>query len=156
MQYFPVRSLACTICALMMTGCAANAVGGADTPVTPGNHCPETADWQAYVDAMPRVTDGSTPGASSRRLIVTGTANLPDGTSARLLIGPTDRMQPPGQRFTLDIVDGGNTPRMDAGPRQGWAMVRAVKEDALPAYSSITIGCGGEIIATIDEVSTVH
>lgn len=149
-------ALACTIPALLMAGCAVTANDMGNAPPTPANHCPETAGWQAYIDAMPRVTDGSTPGGSNRRLIVTGEANLPDGTSGRLLMGPTDRMNPPGQRLALDIVPGGKTPRVDSGPRKGWAMVRAEKEDALPVYSSVIISCGGETIATIDEVATVY
>ncbi|NTZ43329.1 hypothetical protein G7A66_09575 [Altererythrobacter sp. SALINAS58] len=149
-------ALACVIPMMLTAGCAATASGTPDMPATPANHCPDTAGWQAYIDAMPRVIDGSAPAQSNRRLIVTGEADLPDGASARLLMGPTDRMQPPGQRFTLDIVDGGNAPRLDSGPRKGWAMVRAVKEDALPAYSSVIISCGDEVIATIDEISTVY
>ncbi|MDD3798348.1 MAG: hypothetical protein PHE36_04125 [Novosphingobium sp.] len=103
--------------------------------------CPQTRNWQAWINAMPG--PGMVP-----TLIVMGEADIPAGMTWRLEPGPTDRMMPPGQRFTLSLVPGD-------GP-VGWQHVRGEIKPALSAYGSVIVGCAGKEIARVDEVKTAY
>ncbi|HVR90540.1 MAG TPA: hypothetical protein VHG29_05545 [Novosphingobium sp.] len=100
-------------------------------------NCPETRGWAAWINDMPG--PGATP-----TLIVAGEAKLPAGTVAILTPGPTDRMMPPGQRFTLVL-------RKGSGPG-GWQPVRGEIKPALPDYREVIVGCGGAIVARISPI----
>lgn len=120
--------------AMTMTGCV-TAEDGEDValPVCPV----ETRGWEAWVNAMPG------PDAIPT-LIVMGEALMPEKATAVLTAGPTDRMMPPGQRVTLSIEPSDRA--------AGWDQVRLEIKPALPEYSSVVIGCGGNTIATISPV----
>lgn len=117
-------------------------LGGCVIPTPEIPPCPDTRDWQAFVNAMPG------PGARPT-LIVTGTVDVPGGFRPVLDPGPNDRMQPPGQRFTLYLSRDASIP---AGPRE----VRYDLSPALEQYSSITIGCDGNLVARIAPVETAY
>lgn len=103
--------------------------------------CPPTRNWVAWVNAMPG------PDAVPA-LIVEGEVQLPVGKQAALVAGATDRMSPPGQRFTLALTPGNN-----AG---GWQKVRGELRPSLTTYNSVIIGCEGEAIARIEDVTTAY
>lgn len=97
--------------------------------------CPATDNWQVWIDAMPG------PGAQLR-LIVDGEVQIPPGFKASLRPGPLDRMQPPGQRFLLELTPG-------KGP-SGAQRVRAEAKPAQTVYREVIVTCGGNAIARID------
>lgn len=129
------KSLIAALASLPLAACA----------TTPGDEpvamCPPSRDWQAWINAMPG------PGARPT-LIVTGEVDVPRGMVASLRTGPTDRMMPPGQRFTLELRPGSGP----SGPQQ----VRGEIAPALPAYREVIVGCEGEAIARISPVETAH
>lgn len=119
-----------------LTACATTPEDNAAAPA-----CPATRGWAAWINAMPGPDAVPT-------LIVTGEADVPAGQVATLTVGPTDRMMPPGQRFTLSLEPG-------SGPA-GWQQVRAEIKPALPAYGSVIIGCDGQEVARITDIQTAH
>lgn len=102
--------------------------------------CPETRGWAAWINDMPG--PGATP-----TLIVSGEAKLTAGTAATLTPGPTDRMMPPGQRFTLVL-------RKGSGPG-GWQPVRGEINPALPDYREVIVGCEGNTLVRISPIEKV-
>ncbi|AKM11733.1 hypothetical protein AB433_10095 [Croceicoccus naphthovorans] len=107
------------------------------TPVCPT----ETRGWAAWINAMPG--PDATP-----TLIVTGEALMPEDATATLTAGPTDRMMPPGQRVTLAVEP--------SDQAAGWQSVRLEIRPALPAYSSVIVGCDGRTVAAISPVETAQ
>lgn len=104
--------------------------------------CPtETRGWAAWVNAMPGTDAGPT-------LIVVGEALMPQQAEAELAAGATDRMMPPGQQVMLSIERSGRA--------AGWQPLRLEIAPSLPEYSSVTIGCDGNAIATISPVEVAH
>lgn len=128
---------------IAVTAALATVLAACATPAEQGGApaCPETRGWTAFINAMPG------PGAVPT-LIVTGEANLPAGRTATIVIGPTDRMMPPGQRFTLSLAP--------SSAPSGWQEVRAEIKPALSAYSSVIIGCEGQEVARITDIQTAH
>lgn len=118
------------------------ATAEADRPPLAVPVCPtETRRWTAHVNAM--------PGSDAQpTLIVSGEALLPERASVKLIPGPTDRMQPPGQRFTLSVQ-----PSNEAA---GWQAVRAEITPALPRYREVLIACDGAEVARISPVETAR
>lgn len=107
----------------------------------PGAACPESQEWQAWINAM--------PGPDARpTLIVTGKAHVPPGMEMVLEPGPLDRMMPPTQRFALSMQEG-------SGP-SGWQGVRTEVRPAMPEYRAVIISCEEEEIARIDDVQKVY
>jgi len=126
----------------LATAFATTLAACATTPEDGGaSSCPETRGWTAHINAMPG------PGAVPT-LIVSGQANVPAGRTATLAVGPTDRMMPPGQRFTLSL-----TP---SSAPSGWQEVRGEIKPALSSYSSVIIGCEGQEVARITDIQTAH
>ena len=82
-------------------------------------------------------------------LIVTGRAYVPHHRRAILRAGPTDRMSPAGQRFSLFLF-------VDPDAEEGWRDVRAEIRPALPEYREVTIACAGEEIARIETIETAY
>ena len=115
---------------------------GSCTYLPKNGACPETAQWTAWIDAMPG------PNAE-RSLIVTGRAFVPVDRVAILRAGPTDRMNPPGQRFTLFLF-------LDPDAEEGWQDVRAEVTPALPEYREIVVSCAGEELARIENIQTAY
>ncbi len=116
-------------------------------PVDPdtvnASYCPwETRGWKAWVNAMPG------PDAQPT-LIVMGEAHVPAGWRAVLIPGPTDRMMPPGQRFSVAMT-------ADEASAGGWMEVRGEIRPALMEYRAVIIGCAGEAVATVEDVETVY
>ena len=107
--------------------------------------CPETRNWTAHIDAMPKV--GDRPG-SQPTLIVTGEALAPPGMELSLVPGPLDRMMPPGQRLTLRMTPG-------RGPT-GWQGIRAEIRPAQAKYRAVMIGCDGAEVARIEDIPTAY
>ena len=103
--------------------------------------CPETRGWAAWVNLMPG--PGATP-----TLIVTGEARVRAGSTVALTVGPTDRMMPPGQRFALNVVNGGGV--------AGWRAVRGEVKSALPDYREVIVGCDGVTVARISPVEKAY
>lgn len=128
-----------TLPALMATaGCATVSADEAIAPPV----CPtETRGWNAWVSVLPG--PGATP-----TLIVQGEVLVPAGAEATLSAGPTDRMMPPGQRAVLAV--------RSADRAGGWQQVRLEIAPALPAYSSVIIGCDANMVATISPVETAR
>ncbi|GGD49138.1 hypothetical protein [Croceicoccus pelagius] len=123
---------------MMMTGCVTAEDGEPmAVPVCPT----ETRGWEAWVNAMPG--PDATP-----TLIVVGEALLPEKATATLAAGPTDRMMPPGQRVSLSVEP--------SDQAAGWQPLRLEIKPALPEYSSVIVGCGGNAIATISPVVTAQ
>lgn len=122
---------------LALAGCAA-----VPPPLTPVPICPSASrNWVAFINAMPG------PGARPA-LIVTGEVEVPrGGLVPRLLVGPTDRRFPPGQRFRLTLEP-------EAGAPSGWREVRGEIRPSLPAYGEVIIGCEAEVVARISPVET--
>lgn len=150
------RKRVVTLCtpgaALLLAGCAATASDNVpqEKPVTT---CPQTRNWAAWINAMPGPGDGPT-------LIVVGEVELPAGTVARLERGPTDRMMPPGQRFTLhleaSVETGAETGAKAGGGAGGWQPVRAEIVPAQMQYRSVMIGCNEQAIAEITDVKVAY
>lgn len=130
---------AATALAATLAACATPSTDGPESGAAP--LCPETRNWSAHINAMPG------PGAQPT-LIVTGEANVPAGRSAMLTVGPTDRMMPPGQRFTLSLETSSDP--------AGWQPVRAEIKPALDAYSSVIIGCQGQEVARITDIQKAY
>lgn len=125
-------------------GLAGNGLAGDGAP-QPAATCPdETRQWAAWINAMP----GPGP-AAAPTLIVTGEVFVPAGTSATLSAGPTDRMMPPSQRFTLALSSRPDAPG-------GWQPVRGEITPALAQYRSVIVGCDGAAVATITDIQTAH
>ncbi len=117
-------------------------------PTMEFSECPVIASrgWKAWINAMPG------PGAV-RTLYITGEIDLPTpGFTVTLVPGPADRMMPPGQRFALDAVPPGGmtTQVVTATP------VRYGGPATYQTYRSITIGCGGRVLAEIDKIETAY
>lgn len=127
--------------AIATAGCTATQYGPVEdalaVPVCPT----ETRNWTAWINAMPGPDAVPT-------LIVQGEVLLPERATARLTAGATDRMQPPGQRFSLTVE-----PAEEAA---GWQVVRGEIKPALPAYAHVIVGCDGAEIARIDAVITAY
>lgn len=135
----PTRLLAAALPAsLLAAGCATTEPG---EPIAPPVCPTETRGWTAWVSAMPG--PGATP-----TLIVQGEVLLPAGAEAKLTVGPTDRMMPPGQRVALSVAA--------ADRAGGWQQVRLDLSPALPAYSSVIVGCDGNTVATISPVEVAR
>ena len=122
--------------------------GASPAPVFEMSECPVLASrgWTAYINAMPG------PGAKPT-LNISGEVDLPTpGFKVELIAGPADRMMPPGQRFSL----------VATGPEGMVAQVvtaTPVTYSAEPMsqqYRSITIGCGGKVLAQITDIKTAH
>lgn len=125
------------------TGGQAGSDGAGDRQPDPIATCPDqTRGWTAWINAMPG--PGATP-----TLIVTGEAFVPAGTAATLSAGPTDRMMPPSQRFTLALSSRPDAPG-------GWQQVRGEITPALAQYRSVIVGCDGEAVATITDIQTAR
>lgn len=103
--------------------------------------CPQTRNWVAWVDAMPGPDKEPT-------LIVEGEIDLPAGQAATLVAGPTDRMSPPGQRFALTLAPGTGV--------GGWQKVRGELKPALTLYDAVIVGCEGETVTRIEDVTTAY
>ncbi len=133
------------LCAAL-AGCAVDAQSGdgqAEAGVPPVATCPsETRGWTAWISAMPG--PNATPS-----LIVTAEAFVPAGTAATLSAGPTDRMMPPSQRFTLALSSRPDAPG-------GWQEVRGTISPALAEYRSVMVGCGDAVVATITDIQTAQ
>ncbi|WP_066556176.1 hypothetical protein [Croceicoccus bisphenolivorans] len=121
---------------VLLSGCATTGEAEA-LPVCPT----ETRGWAAWINAMPGPDAVPT-------LIVTGEVLLPENATATLAAEPTDRMMPPGQRVALTIAP--------ADRASGWEQVRLEIKPALPAYSSVIVGCGGSQLATIAPIESAH
>ena len=127
---------------------ASGGEGGKEIPAFEFSECPVIASrgWNAWINAMPG------PGARPT-LHITGEVDLPTpGYTVELIAGPADRMMPPGQRFSLVAM----------GPEDMVAQVvtpTPVRYSRTPAngmYRSITIGCGGKVLATIEKINVAH
>lgn len=105
-------------------------------------HCPASDNWRAWVNAMPG------PDAIPT-LIVVGQVAVPEGHTARLRPGATDRMMPPGQRFELLVFN-------DPGKPGGWQEVRGTLAPALPNYREVIIGCGDETVTRISPIESAY
>ena len=139
----PARLIPPLIPLALLAACAPT-YADVDPETMDARYCPwETREWNAYVNAMPG------PGNSGPTLIVTGEANVPAGWRAVMVPGPTDRMQPPGQRFALTLEP-------DEGAAGGWQDVRGEIRPALKGYSSVIIGCAGDMVARVDEIEKVY
>jgi hypothetical protein len=143
--------MAALVAATALSGCATppQAESGAgQAPVFEFSECPVIASrgWNAHINAMPG------PGAKPT-LIITGEVDLPTpGFTVELIAGPADRMMPPGQRFSLVATppEGMVTQVVTATP------VRYSAPATYGTYRSITIGCGGKVLAEIENIQTAH
>lgn len=129
----------------MTTLAATAALGGCMTmPPEPTSACPATTrNWNAFVNAMPG------PGARPA-LIVTGEVEVPRrGLAPELIVGPTDRKFPPGQRFALRLA-------RQAGAPAGWRPVRAEIRPSLADYGEVIVGCEGQTIVRISPVEKAY
>ena len=114
------------------------------SPVPPSN-CPviESRNWHAWIDKAPGPT-------ALAALNITGEVDMPTpGYTIAIEEGPTDRAQPPGQRF-----------RLTATPPDG--MVAQVVTPTQVSYSAgtkflklreVIIGCGDKVLGRIPDVS---
>ncbi|WP_157668186.1 hypothetical protein [Croceicoccus marinus] len=143
--FLPVIAAASLVAALggcTTMGQAGGGLAGDGAPQTAATCPDETREWAAWSNAMPG------PGAAPT-LIVTGKVFVPAGTSATLSAGPTDRMMPPSQRFTLALSSRPDAPG-------GWQPVRGEITPALAQYRSVIVGCDGAAVATITDIQTAH
>lgn len=133
--------------ATLLAGCSAAVPPPQPLPPSPGpgTTCPviESSKWKAWVDAM--------PGPTSRpRLVVTGRVTVPTG----------------GWRFAWrDVRVMESHPvqvaaELEAIPPAGPATQALVTHDVHldwpvpPPVGTVTIRCGGRVLATIDSVDT--
>lgn len=106
--------------------------------------CPAARAFTAFVNAMPG------PGAVPT-LIVSGEIDVPPGATARLVPGPTDRMMPPGQRFSVEL-----SRAAPGAATSGWQHVRSQISPALPAYREVIVGCQGKTLARIAPIERAY
>lgn len=107
----------------------------------------DSRGWKAWVNAMPG------PGRNGPTLYITGEVDMPTpGWSLTLVEGPADRMQPPGLRFRLEAERPGGMTTQVITPTQ----VRYAEPTPYREIREIIITCGGEALATIDDVPVAH
>lgn len=114
-------------------------------PTSPAADCPVSAsrNWHAWIDKMPG------PGATMT-LNISGEVDLPTPNySVELVAGPADRMMPPGLRFKLAATAPNGMVTQVITPTQ----VTYRAETPYPKIREILIGCGGETLATIPDVT---
>jgi hypothetical protein len=144
-------SIAALVVATVLAGCATapKAESGAgQAPVFEFSECPVIAsrEWNAYINAMPG------PGAKPS-LNISGVVDLPTpGFKVELIAGPADRMMPPGQRFSLVATPPEGMVAQVVTPTP----VRYSAPATYGTYRSITIGCGGKVLAEIENIRTAH
>lgn len=117
-------------------------------PVYELSECPVLASrgWSAWINAMPG------PGAKPT-LHITGEVDLPTpGFKLELIEGPMDRMMPPGQRFSLAATKPDGMVAQVVTPMP----VNYTAEAKSQQYGSITIGCGGKVLAHIENIQIAH
>lgn len=128
--------------AAALAACAT--VPAAEAPAEQAGHCAATtANWRAWVNAM--------PGPNARpSLIVIGDATVPTGGyRMTLTLGPTTRSEPPQQIVHLTVT-----------PPDGMATQAFVTQEvrgdfpALPRYGAVTIVCNGETVGRISPVES--
>jgi hypothetical protein len=132
-------ALATTLTLTLTLALAIPLAACATTPAEdPAPVCPPTRDWNAAIDL----------GSHGRlKLALHGEVDVPAGMVAVLRPGPTDRMMPPGQRFTLELRPGkGEAGKGEAG-RQ---VITGEVQPALGQYREIIVGCAGQEIVRIE------
>ena len=120
------------------------AIGGCATPGDPGPiaaACPETRNFEAFVNAMPGPNDNPT-------LIVTGEAWLERGVTASLRpVGP-DADDPARYRFALEAGTGDGD--------GGWTELRGEASRVAQSYDEVYVTCDGEVVARVTGVETAY
>lgn len=139
-----VRTCLAPLALIALMGCVPAPAGAPAAGAIPIAGCPVLADrnWHAWIDTMPG------PGARMT-LNLSGEIDLPTpGYTLTLIPGPADRRAPPGLRFNLAAsAPGGIVPQV-VTPMQ----VTYRQPTPYAQIRQITIGCGGEALATIPDV----
>ncbi|MCB2048965.1 MAG: hypothetical protein KDE32_12180 [Novosphingobium sp.] len=139
------------VAATALSGCATAPTaesGAGQAPVFEFSECPviDSRGWTAYINAMPG------PGAKPS-LNISGEVDLPTpGFTVELIAGPADRMMPPGQRFSLVAKPPEGMVAQVVTPTQ----VRYSAPATYGSYRSITVGCGGKVLAQIENIQTAQ
>ena len=121
----------------ILAGCATPP--GVESPAAerPAAACPPSRDWGAHIDL-------AREGSNRLRRYVHGEVDVPAGMVATLRAGPRDRMDPPTQRFALELRRGrGAGGRQVVGGSVGTPPIQ---------YRQILVTCGGETIGRIDGI----
>lgn len=136
-----MRSLKSLAVAIGVMAAAGGSVAqAADCPIL------ESANWTAWIDAMPGV-------GAVRTLHVTGEVVLPTpGFEQRWTLGPADRRLIPSQLVTLEF-----TPPEGVVAQVLETLPVAFETEAIyPQYASIKIRCGESLIVEITEIAEVQ
>ena len=144
--FAPVMTFAC---AALAASCAPpKSAAERPGPTFTLTECPVLAsrDWKAWINAMPG------PDAV-RTLIIEGEVDMPTpGYRVTLIPGPADRMMPPDQRFALAASAADAMVIQVVTPTP----VRYEGKASYQEYRAITIGCGGKILARIENIETAY
>ena len=130
-------------CGLALAGCAAVPLPGPDTSTACG--VIQSSDWKAWVNAMPG------PGARPT-LIVTGKVTVPTG-GYRFAWGDTRIMESYPIQVATEL-----RPIAPAGPATQALVTHDVRGEfpVTPPVGSVTVRCGGQVLAAISPVETAH
>lgn len=141
-------ALIAAACTLASCATAPSEAETGPAPVYEFSECPviDSRGWTAYINAMPG------PGAKPT-LHISGEVDLPTpGFKVELIAGPADRMMPPGQRFSLAATKPEGMVAQVVTP----TAVRYSGPPTYEKYRSITIGCGGKVLAHIENIQTAY
>ncbi len=134
-----------------LSSCTTAATGQSaesQAPVFEFSDCPviDSRSWNAWINAMPG------PGAKPT-LHITGEVDLPTpGYKLELIPGPADRRNTPGQRFSLAAAK----PEGIVAQVVTTEQVRYSAPPTYDKYRSITIGCGGKVLAQIEKIPVAY
>lgn len=103
--------------------------------------CPDTRNFQAFVNAMPGPNANPT-------LIVTGEAYLSRGMDAQLRAAGPNAQEPRRYRFELETRPGNR--------QTGWAELRGEASGVAQGYDEVYVTCDGRVIARVTEVQTAY
>lgn len=117
-----------------------------DEPETASSCGYDSRNWQAWINAM--------PGANAQRTLhIQGEIDMPTpGWRVQLTESFADRAMPPGVHFRLEAERPSGMVTQVITPTQ----VNYAKPTSYPAIRQIVISCGGETVATIDDVPVAY
>ena len=146
MHWSGMTKLIAAVALPLLAACSAVAPPPAGTP--PPTSCPilGSSDWAAWINAMPG------PGARPT-LIVTGKVTVPTGGYRPVLL-----LEHVAESYPVQV-----TARLHPNPPAGPATQAVVTHDVRGQWStvetpvgSLTVRCGGQVLARISPVETAH